>query len=87
MSREEYLGDGLYVSFDGWQFCLRAPRESGEDHVVYLEDSLLRNFMDYVKRTKESYAEAAYERQQEQLMENGPGPSLLDQQRDALKFK
>jgi hypothetical protein len=24
---ETYLGDGLYVSFDGWQYQLRAPRE------------------------------------------------------------
>jgi hypothetical protein len=24
---EEYLGDGLYASFNGYQFCLRAPRE------------------------------------------------------------
>jgi hypothetical protein len=24
---EEHLGDGLYASFNGYQFCLRAPRE------------------------------------------------------------
>ena len=30
---ETYLGDGLYASFDGWQFRLRAPREFG-DHIV-----------------------------------------------------
>ncbi len=34
--QEEYLGDGLYASFDGWQICLRAPRDGG-DHAVYIE--------------------------------------------------
>jgi hypothetical protein len=34
--REEYLGDGLYASFDGYQIRLRAPRENGvhAEHVV-----------------------------------------------------
>jgi hypothetical protein len=35
----------------------------------------------------ESCRERALEREQERLMEDGPGPSLLDQQREALKFK
>lgn len=36
MNNEEHLGDGLYVSHDGYQIKLRAPRENG-DHEVYLE--------------------------------------------------
>lgn len=47
---EEYLGDGLYVSFDGWQFCLRAPREEG-DHMVYLEPCTLETFNRYCNET------------------------------------
>lgn len=49
MGKEEYLGDGLYASFDGWQFCLRTPRENG-DHVVYLEPHVLKAFDQYRKR-------------------------------------
>jgi hypothetical protein len=45
---EHYLGDGLYASFDGWQFCLRAPRENG-DHVVYLEPHVLASLIAYAK--------------------------------------
>ena len=48
---EQYLGDGLYASFDGWQVCLRAPREDG-DHVVYLEPSTLFAFESYIKDFK-----------------------------------
>lgn len=53
-SRETYLGDGLYASFDGWQITLRAPREGG-DHYVALEPQVLEAFERYVKvlRAKE----------------------------------
>ncbi len=44
---ETYLGDGLYASFDGFQVCLRAPRLGG-DHKVYLEPTVLRDFIRYV---------------------------------------
>lgn len=44
---EVYLGDGLFASFDGFQFKLRTPREFG-DHEVYLEPSVLQNFLDFV---------------------------------------
>jgi hypothetical protein len=40
---EKYLGDGLYASYDGWQFCLRAPRENG-DHYVMLDPYTLAAF-------------------------------------------
>jgi hypothetical protein len=49
MPKEEYLGDGLYASFDGFMFMLRAPR-SGGDHWVGLEPAVLRNFDEYRKR-------------------------------------
>jgi hypothetical protein len=45
--REEYLGDGLYASFDGWQVRLRAPRDGG-DHEVFLEQSTLQAFIEFL---------------------------------------
>jgi hypothetical protein len=42
-----YLGDGLYASFDGFQFVLRAPREGG-DHWVALEPQVLQAFLAFV---------------------------------------
>ena len=47
MENEEYLGDGLYASFDGFQFWLRAPRDGG-DHEVALEPQVYRAFIGYV---------------------------------------
>ncbi len=41
-----YLGDGLYAAFDGFQFKLRAPRETG-DHEVFLEPDVLRMFIEF----------------------------------------
>ena len=54
--KETYLGDGLYVSFDGYQLILRAPRESG-DHFVALEPSVYSALLTYVKRLKETLGE------------------------------
>jgi hypothetical protein len=45
--RETYLGDGLYVSFDGWQVKLRAPRSDG-DHEVYLDAPVLEAFLQFL---------------------------------------
>jgi hypothetical protein len=47
--KETYIGDGLYVSFDGFSFTLRAPREHG-DHFVCLEPSVLANFQSFVNQ-------------------------------------
>jgi hypothetical protein len=49
MEHEEYLGDGLYASFDGWQIVLRAPRIGG-DHFVALEPRVWRNLRDWLDR-------------------------------------
>jgi len=50
MSKEEYLGDGLYASFDGYMFTLRAPRSEG-DHWIGLEPEVIRAFDEYRERT------------------------------------
>ncbi len=46
---ETYLGDGLYVSHDGFQVQLRAD---GGDRMnrVFLEPSVLREFEEWLKR-------------------------------------
>ena len=45
---EEFLGDGLYASFQGDSFKLRAPRGHLGDHEVWLEPSVLKNFLQYI---------------------------------------
>lgn len=57
MENEEYLGDGLYASFDGFQIKLRAPRWKG-DHEVYMEGPVLAAFLAYVDRLKKRVPEA-----------------------------
>src|SRR6266850_5512524 len=42
--REEYLGDELYASFDGYQIRLRAPRGFGVDHEVFLDQTTAAGF-------------------------------------------
>ena len=45
--RETYLGDGLYVSFDGWHLKLRAPRENG-DHWIGLEPEIYQELRRWI---------------------------------------
>lgn len=54
---ETYLGDGCFASFDGFQFCLRAPREFG-DHMVYLDPQALAKFEEYIRFTKKGVGNA-----------------------------
>jgi hypothetical protein len=49
--QEEYLGDGLYASSDGYQVWLRAPRNDG-DHLVALEPPVLDALNRYVARLR-----------------------------------
>ena len=52
---EEYLGDGVYVSFDGFAITLRAPREHG-DHFIVLEPRELKALIDYAKQVTKGKA-------------------------------
>ena len=45
-TKETYIGDGVYASFDGFHIGLRAPREHGSDH-VFLERELLESLIQY----------------------------------------
>lgn len=60
MSKETYLGDGLYASFDGFMITLRAPRADG-DHWVGLEPEVyfaLTQFVDGLRNPDRSKEES-----------------------------
>lgn len=47
--KEEYLGDGLYASFNGYAIVLREPRVGG-DHFVAFEPSVYEALVRYANR-------------------------------------
>lgn len=47
-NNETYLGDGLYGSFDGYQFKLRAPHSDGGDQEIYLDQPTLHAFFQLI---------------------------------------
>jgi len=49
---KDYLGDGLYVVFDGYQYELRANDMEYPTDKVFLEPNVLKNFMGFVERIK-----------------------------------
>jgi hypothetical protein len=55
---EVYLGDGLFVSFDGYSVILRAPREHG-DHFVALEPEVLKAFCVYLEGLAREHGKVA----------------------------
>ena len=63
MDKETYLGDGLYASFDGYQFKLRAPRSDG-DHEVYLEPPVYAEFARFAQQTLHKHSTPMADEQQ-----------------------
>lgn len=51
--KPEYLGDGLYVEYDGWQVRLFASTGARTTNEVFLEPDVLRAFMRYVQTIRE----------------------------------
>ena len=47
---KEYLGDGLYVEFDGYQIRLFASNGMKDTGEVFLEPEVLRSFIKYAER-------------------------------------
>ena len=49
---KDYIGDGVYVEFDGFGLKLWTQREGGE-HWIYLEPSVYHALLAFVERIKE----------------------------------
>jgi hypothetical protein len=49
MDGEEYIGDGVYASFDGYQVWLRAERD-GMQHRIAIEDQTWLALVSYIER-------------------------------------
>ncbi len=43
-----YLGDGVYVTFDGWQVWLHTDRADEGMHTIALEPTVFADLMKYV---------------------------------------
>jgi hypothetical protein len=52
-THQEYLGDGLYAEFDGYQIWLFTHDGYARKHEVALEPQVLTNFLAYIERLKE----------------------------------
>lgn len=49
---KEYLGDSVYVSFDGLMFTLTTENGLGPTNTIHLEPAVLNAFHDFVQRVK-----------------------------------
>lgn len=51
---EEYIGDAVYCSFDGWQYRLRC---AAPPSVIYLEPAVFQAFIRYANRIRKQQEE------------------------------
>ena len=49
MSEKRYLGDGVYVDFDGWHIILTTENGVSIQNTIYMEPSVLKSFQDWCK--------------------------------------
>lgn len=54
MERKQYLGDGLYADFDGYQIELYASNGERKTNSVYLEPGVLASFLIYIENLKKA---------------------------------
>lgn len=50
MSEKQYIGDGVYISNDGWHVILETERENGTN-IIYLELNLYLELKRYAEKT------------------------------------
>jgi hypothetical protein len=58
LKQPEYLGDGLYVSWDGWQIRLYAHNGVEATNEVFLEPEVLVAFLRYTQNLKRKVDDA-----------------------------
>lgn len=46
----DYIGDGVYVEFDGCGICLRANDHKNPTDTIYIEPSVLDSLIRFAKR-------------------------------------
>lgn len=51
--REQYIGDGVYASYDGYAIKIRADRD-GRDHWIVLEPDVLVSLVLYAEKMKKA---------------------------------
>ena len=47
---QEYIGDGVYVEWDGFHLILMANSPHEPTDIIYLEDTVIAALLDYLKR-------------------------------------
>jgi len=55
--KHEYLGDGVYASFDGWHIWLRTGSHDSDDNKIALDPSVYASLVRYHEKLSKAAAE------------------------------
>jgi len=58
LDHEEYIGDGVYATFDGYHVILKTQRESGV-HWIALDPAVMQSLNWYAERMHRAHREKA----------------------------
>lgn len=50
---KQYIGDGAYVDFDGWNIILTTEIGIRTTNVIFLEPQVVESLLRYIERLKE----------------------------------
>jgi hypothetical protein len=56
MPKKEYLGDSVYVDFDGYHVVLTTENGISKTNEIFLENSVMIQFTDWYERLKKELA-------------------------------
>lgn len=61
MSNKAYIGDGVYVEFDGYYYILTTEDGIRTTNTIYLEPRVTKDFLEYITRTEDKNGQAERE--------------------------
>lgn len=81
--KKEYVGDAVYVDFDGWNVVLTTEDGIRTTNVIYLEPELLTSLEAYFAKVKKAFEEGR--KLHEAVDKEGSGPRSGDAPEDLRK--
>lgn len=52
IENREYIGDSVYIEYDGWAFAIMTNNGYEDENVIYLEPSVIENLIHYIDKIK-----------------------------------
>jgi hypothetical protein len=69
MRPKMYLGDSVYISYDGFQFCLTTENGGSPSNTIFLDHEVVTNLIFYCKRAMEATVQVTVKETETEIAE------------------